>query len=124
MMLLKSKTIIERIKLVRIAGLLIFAPYILQYVLTPGHIIPFLNNPVARLVMFICLGLFILSSFLILRLPKPGSGAARAAIGIYMLCVMAPNILLSVFGPYVIRIGPCNMGMPMPVDEHPNRIKF
>lgn len=124
MMLQKLTVIKERIGLVRIAGLLIFAPYILQYALIPGHIIPFLNNPVARLIIFVCLGLFILNSFLILRLPKPGSGTARAAIAIYMLCAITPNILLSIFGPYVIRIGPCNMGMPMAVDEHPNRIKF
>jgi hypothetical protein len=123
MMFLKNTVVKERIGLVRIAGLLIFAPYILQYVFTPWLIIPFLNNPVARLIIFVCLGLFILSSFLILRLPKPGSGAARAAIAIYLLCVITPNILLSIFGPYLITIRTGCMA-PMPVDEHPNRIKF
>ncbi|MDX2105064.1 MAG: hypothetical protein SFY67_01560 [Candidatus Melainabacteria bacterium] len=114
----------ERLTLVRIAGTAIIAVYLLHYFLTPGYITPFLNNPVARVLIFVFFGIFLMSSQLLLIFPKPRTAAARIAIGFYMICVVTPNVVLPILGPTFVRIGPCNMGAPMPKPEHPNRIEF
>lgn len=98
----------ERVKLVLIAGHFIFAAWFLTYVFIPGYIIPLLNNPIGRLLILGCLGLFFINSFLLILMPKPGTGAAGAAIAFFMICSVTPNVLLPMFGPTFVTIGGCS----------------
>jgi hypothetical protein len=94
----------ERVPFLLLDVSIVVGVYLFLYLTTPGYVIPFWNNPFARVLMSAWLAFFIVQSVCLLYFPKPRTGLARGFIAFYFFVATLPNIVLPLIGPAVVTI--------------------
>jgi len=89
------------VKIVLISAHLIVATYLIVFCLTPGYLVPFLNNPIWRPIILVALSLFALESTVIVFLLKENTFLYKLSLWFFVICLLVPNILLPVLGPAI-----------------------
>lgn len=109
----------DRVKLVAIATGIVIAIYAVPYCLKPVYMRLFLTNPQIYRSLIWYFALFALCSAFLIFVSKPDKRLSPITIGLYMICLVLPNLLVVLFGPAWMLLHSCRGFIFFPFPYYP-----